>query len=57
MDVPLVWSYWTEASFSEPRRTLGMMSWVRGYKAVEEKRFSYSAGSPEKPVNKKGEKE
>lgn len=46
-----------EASFSEPQRTLGMMSWVRGYIAVEERRFSYSVGSLEKTVNKKGGKE
>lgn len=57
MDVPLVWSHWMEASFSEPQRTMGMMSWVRGYRAVEEKRFSYSVRSLEKPVNKKRGKE
>lgn len=56
-DVPLVWSYWMEGSFSEPQRTMGMMSWVRGYRAVEEKRFSYTAGSLVKAMNKKEGKE
>ncbi|KAL6068674.1 hypothetical protein STEG23_012514 [Scotinomys teguina] len=50
MDVLLLWSYWLEGNIREPRKTVGMTSWVRGYRAVGVKRFSYSVRSLEKPI-------
>lgn len=56
MDVVLLWSYWLKGSIHEPQRTVGMMSWVRGYRAVGVKRVSYSVRSLEKPMSKKGKR-